>query len=100
MAEQRPKTWTPLHGQYAMTLDAPEADVELQIDAKHVGNESRFINDFRGVAPRPNVAFVTTADVTKGLWVDVQVIEPISAGDEIVVDYGDSFSRLQRTRHG
>ena len=85
-------TREPALGQYGITLDMEELGDALLVDAKHVGNESRFINDYRGIAPKPNVAFITRHDVSKGLWVDVQVIELISEGDEILGDYGPEFA--------
>ena len=79
------------------------------LDAKDVGNECRFINDFRGIATECNVEFRTVADPTVGIWVDVIVKRPIAAGEEILVDYDDAGDRAslqsqhkgpQRTRRG
>ena len=83
------------HGQYAIALDTSKGfgrPVSLELDARNVGNETRFINDYRGVAPQPNVRFSTTCLPGRGVWVQVSVIATIQPGDEILVDYGASFS--------
>ena len=52
----------------------------IEIDAKFVGNESRFINDYRGISPKPNVEFCTKADAQKGIWVTVKSPLTYAAG--------------------
>ena len=82
------------HGQFAIELDTSKGfgcPVPLELDAKYVGNEARFINDYRGVASHPNVAFTTRAVPGRGVWVQVSVIAAIHPGDEILVDYGADF---------
>ena len=67
----------------------------IEIDAKFVGNESRYINDYRGVAPQPNVEFCTKADAQKGIWVAIKVAADICCGEEILVNYGEEFTEFQ-----
>ena len=88
------RTVRPTMGQYAIHLDLAEGlsySLELELDAKDIGNEARFINDFRGVAARPNVLFKTVSHPGHGIWVDVFVVAAIGVGDEILVDYGHAF---------
>lgn len=63
---------------------------DLNIDAGKMGNEARFINDFRGVAPRPNVYFETYYDpTTDQLRAGVFSMQhPIAPGEELVTTYG------------
>lgn len=82
-------------GQFAISLDIAQSMGTarcIELDAKFVGNESRFINDYRGIAPRPNVEFCTKACARKGLWVDVKAAVDICDGDELLVNYGDEFT--------
>lgn len=78
-------------GRYDIDLDTTDglnsAQRGLSLDALHVGNESRLINDFRGIATENNVRFKTCANPSKGIWVDVVVTRLISKGDEILADY-------------
>ncbi|KXS16389.1 hypothetical protein M427DRAFT_31128 [Gonapodya prolifera JEL478] len=41
-------------------------EYEVCIDAERAGNEARFVNDFRGVAPKPNAQFRDYVDSTTG----------------------------------
>ncbi len=66
--------------------------LRLDVDAEHFGNETRFINDFCGVTPSPNVAFsVYRHHATGELAVGVTAIAAIPCGAELTVDYGQSF---------
>ncbi|KAI8823538.1 uncharacterized protein EV422DRAFT_359422 [Fimicolochytrium jonesii] len=65
----------------------------LSVDASIRGNEGRFINDWHGIASRPNAAFdtyrdVETGQVRVGAFSLNRTIEP---GEEIVVPYGAEF---------
>ncbi|EGF83413.1 hypothetical protein BATDEDRAFT_22093 [Batrachochytrium dendrobatidis JAM81] len=65
----------------------------LSIDAAVAGNEARFINDFRRVNERPNVAFDVyrdrlTGECRVGVFTLNQIIQ---AGQELLVTYGKSF---------
>ncbi|TPX53769.1 hypothetical protein PhCBS80983_g06169 [Powellomyces hirtus] len=65
----------------------------LSVDAAQAGNEGRFINDFRGVAAKPNVEFETyrdakTGEVKMGVWVGGKEIRK---GEELCVSYGKGF---------
>jgi hypothetical protein len=81
----------------------------LSIDSEKIGNESRFINDFRGIAVRPNAQFVmeynsnnnstkSTDDnglrhvplLPSGMAVFV-MSQTIKRGTEITVTYGKGY---------
>jgi hypothetical protein len=87
-------------GQYAITLDTSRGfgrPVALELDARDVGNESRFINDYRGTSadPAPNVRFTTSCVAGRGVWVQISVVAPIQADDEVLVDYGEDFWKFR-----
>lgn len=86
----------------------PESDYDLSldrelgvgVDARWMGNEARFINDYRGVASRlkagkgsPNVSFSERiVDGTGERRVCVVVgKEKVKRGDELCVSYGKGF---------
>ena len=51
--------------------------IRFDVDAANYGNETRFINDYHGVAPQPNVAFVLyyapgTGELAVGVVTQVQ----------------------------
>ena len=59
------------------------------VDAEHMGNELRMINDYRGVpgATGPNCKFSRTA--IRGFRAALIVaIRPIAVGEELLLDYG------------
>lgn len=95
------------HSDYDLNLDG---DLGLSVDAGSSGNESRFVNDYRGIAERPNVEFVDCmieVPCTKragGLkWerrVGICVLSAgkagkrkkgVMEGEEILVTYGKGF---------
>ncbi|KAI9736559.1 MAG: hypothetical protein M1818_006070 [Claussenomyces sp. TS43310] len=93
---------------YDLALDR---DAGLAIDAARAGNEARFINDYRGVAPRPNAEFRDAWDPARRLrGVAVCVLPPVQAsngkakpkskgiakGEEILVSYGRGFWSARR----
>ena len=79
--------------------DRPDSDYDLSlyraegvsvgVDASRTGNEARFINDFRGVKPKPNVVFqeyrTPDGELRMAVW---SSMDPIKKGDEILVSYG------------
>jgi hypothetical protein len=62
------------------------------MDAAIMGNEARFVNDYRGVRPKPNAQFADRwsvgGDLRMGIW---SLSEGIRKGDEIVVSYGKAW---------
>lgn len=64
----------------------------LSIDAERAGNEGRFVNDYRGVAPRPNAEFDLSMRKDSGaVHMSIWAIQSISKGEEILVSYGKGF---------
>lgn len=85
------------HSDYDLSLDRY---VGLGIDADRMGNEARFINDYRGVRERPNAEFremwVPTrgaGERAMGVWVlgGKGREKGIRKGEEICVSYGRGF---------
>ena len=64
-----------------------------------MGNEARFINDYRGISSKPNSIFLDgwtlTGELKMSIW---STNEEIRKGDEILVSYGKSWwrSRIER----
>ena len=64
----------------------------IGVDASSMGNEARFVNDYRGIRPKPNAEFVdrrtTSGDLRMGV---LSLAEGIRRGDEVVVSYGKGW---------
>ncbi|PSR80750.1 hypothetical protein PHLCEN_2v6666 [Hermanssonia centrifuga] len=77
---------------YDLSLCHHEDGSNVGIDASKMGNEARFINDFRGVASRPNALFeecrTAAGELRMSVWSGPQGIKK---GDEILVSYGKGF---------
>ena len=59
-----------------------------------LGNEARFLNDFHGhpTATAPNCQFWPYYDGTTGeRRMGIKTIQPVSAGQELLVDYGGKY---------
>lgn len=90
--------------------DRPESDYDLSllrlqeglsvgVDASKMGNEARFINDFRGVLGRPNAQFQEGRDDRGTLCMSVwSGNEGIKKGEEILVSYGKGFWKARQDR--
>ncbi|KAF8311238.1 hypothetical protein DL93DRAFT_2083421 [Clavulina sp. PMI_390] len=74
--------------------------VNVGVDASAMGNEARFINDYRGTgAERPNAFFKDVRDKQGVLHMTIWTgKEPISKGKEILVSYGKGWwnARLEQ----
>ena len=68
---------------------------ELALDANTVGNEARFVNDYRNTGRRANVEFRLRRDrrgeLRQGIFVCAK--EGVCAGDELLISYGKSYWR-------
>ena len=82
---------------YDLSLDR---ELGLGIDADKRGNEARFINDYRGIAEKPNAEFKEIWDERRkergmGVWVLNEGKsgkgKGIRKGEEILVSYGRGF---------
>jgi hypothetical protein len=90
---------------YDLSLDS---SLGIGIDATKLGNEARFINDYRGIAERPNAEF-------RDVWVRVsREVERrvgvfvlggkgrekgIKKGQEILVSYGKGFWNARKSEN-
>ncbi|SNX86309.1 uncharacterized protein MEPE_05018 [Melanopsichium pennsylvanicum] len=67
----------------------------LYLDSRYWGNESRFVNDYRGIAQRPNVEFRSfiqhSEDGEERFQMGLFSIKPIRKAQELVINYGKSF---------
>ncbi|KAK3262191.1 hypothetical protein CYMTET_28938 [Cymbomonas tetramitiformis] len=69
-----------------------EGGVYIHVDALRVGNELRFVNDYRNVAPEPNVEFRKELHPDTGeLVITAHTLRQVVPGEEILADYGDKF---------
>ncbi|PBP18165.1 SET domain-containing protein [Diplocarpon rosae] len=82
---------------YDLSLDR---EAGIGIDAEKRGAEARFINDYRGVAEKPNAEFREIWDVGRkergmGVWVlpggQAGKGKGVRKGEEILVSYGRGF---------
>jgi len=84
--------------------DRPDSDYDLSlyrsqevnvgVDASVMGNEARFINDFRGIRDRPNAVFVEgrspLGELRMSVWSGK---DGVDKGEEILVSYGKGWWR-------
>jgi hypothetical protein len=91
------KTDSHSNSDYDLSLDR---DHGIGIDADKGGNEARFINDYRGIAEKPNAEFKEIWDARKkergmGVWVLPEGKsgkgKGVRKGEEILVSYGRGF---------
>ncbi|CAK4250006.1 unnamed protein product [Aphanomyces euteiches] len=89
-------------GRVHLQSDFPDSDYAVtyygnySIDATYAGNEARFINDYRNIATRPNVAFDTYRDADGMIQVGVWSLNvSIAPGEEILGNYGRAFWRAR-----
>jgi hypothetical protein len=77
---------------YDLSLYRTQDGVNVGVDAKVMGNEARFINDFRGVRSKPNAKFVdgVSRELRMSVWSAEEVVKK---GEEILVSYGKSWWR-------
>jgi SET domain-containing protein len=82
---------------YDLSLYRSQDGVNVGIDASTMGNEARFINDYRGVRDKPNAAFAdgrtASGELRMSVWSGGQAIKK---GDEILVSYGKGWWRARQ----
>lgn len=76
---------------YDLSLYRTQDGINVGIDASKMGNESRFINDYRGIRDKPNAEFVEHRTVGGELRMSIWSRVDIERGQEIVVSYGKSW---------
>jgi len=77
---------------YDLSLFRTQEGISIGVDAQKMGNEARFINDYRGVAAKPNAIFeeVRTEDGELRMGIRSGTAE-IKKGEEILVSYGKGW---------
>ncbi|KAI0757305.1 hypothetical protein C8Q80DRAFT_1215972 [Daedaleopsis nitida] len=82
---------------YDLSLYRTPDHVSVGVDAQAAGNEARFVNDYRGVKPRPNALFqerkTDTGELRMSVW---SGSESIKKGDELLVSYGKSWWKARQ----
>ncbi|KAF9036502.1 SET domain protein [Hymenopellis radicata] len=78
---------------YDLSLHRFQDGMSVGIDASKMGNEARFINDFRGVKQKPNAIFVDGRDINGELRMSIWSNSTLKRGEEILVSYGRSWWR-------
>ncbi len=82
----------PLCASLAIDLTARACEqVTYDIDAAKCGNESRFINDYRGTGAAPNIVFVPYRLLGGTVRIAVRTCRPVAAGEELLADYGEEY---------
>lgn len=71
--------------------------INVGIDASNMGNEARFVNDYRGIRDKPNAIFEERKSEAGGLFMSIWTSDTIKKGDEIVVSYGKCWWRARVT---
>lgn len=88
------------HSDYDLSLHRFPDGTNVGIDASLMGNEARFVNDYRGISNRANAVFLdrrTQSGALKmGVWSST---EEIRKGEEILVSYGKSWWRCRIENH-
>jgi hypothetical protein len=74
----------------------PDGSVSVGVDASAMGNEGRFVNDYRGIRIKPNAQFgerrCDNGELRMSIWTGSEVIKK---GEEIVVSVdGSQYTRL------
>lgn len=77
---------------YDLSLMKTNDGVNVGIDAQYMGNEARCINDYRGVAERPNALFKQVrsdkGELRMSVWSGPK---GVAKNDEILVSYGKGW---------
>ncbi|KAI6005139.1 SET domain protein [Pisolithus orientalis] len=90
-----------LDSNYDLSLHRSQDGVNVGVDASKMGNEARFVNDYRGIRCKPNAIFVeyrtAMGELRMSVW---SSSDHIQKGDEILVSYGKSWWRFRGDQHG
>ncbi|TFK57494.1 hypothetical protein OE88DRAFT_1651236 [Heliocybe sulcata] len=69
-----------------------DGNVNIGIDACKMGNEARFINDYRGIRSKPNAVFqerrADSGELRMSVWTSSL---PLKKNEEILVSYGKGW---------
>lgn len=79
---------------YDLSLFRSEDGDNVGVDASVMGNEARFVNDYRGIRSKPNAVFVESRTLQGELRMSIwSSKDPVQKGDEILVSYGKNWWR-------
>ncbi|RDB28434.1 hypothetical protein Hypma_015223 [Hypsizygus marmoreus] len=80
------------HSDYDLSLYRFQNGINVGIDASAMGNEARFINDYRGIMDKPNAIFSDVRTPSGGMRMSIWSAGlEIKKGEEIVVSYGKGW---------
>ncbi|KAG1755014.1 uncharacterized protein EDB91DRAFT_1096792 [Suillus paluster] len=81
---------------YDLSLFRSQDGDNIGVDASIMGNEARFVNDYRGIRGKPNAVFVESrtsrGELQMSIWSSK---DSIQKGDEILVSYGKCWWRTR-----
>ena len=81
---------------YDLSLCRLPGSVNVGVDASVMGNHARFVNDFRGIAIKPNALFVDTKTASGEIRISIwSSNREIKKGEEILVSYGKTWWRFR-----
>ncbi|KAF8078283.1 hypothetical protein FPV67DRAFT_1557639 [Lyophyllum atratum] len=85
---------------YDLSLHRNHEGVNVGIDASRMGNEARFINDYRGIMVKPNAIFSDLKTSSGEMRMSIRSSgQEIKKGEEILVSYGKAWWRARETNH-
>ncbi|EPS99095.1 hypothetical protein FOMPIDRAFT_1124889 [Fomitopsis schrenkii] len=77
---------------YDLSLYREASGLSVGIDSQLMGNEARFVNDYRGIKSKPNAVFeerrTEAGELRMSVWSGSDLIKK---GDEILVSYGKGW---------
>lgn len=75
----------------------PDGLISIGVDASAMGNEGRFVNDYRGIRARPNAQFeerrTEIGELRMSIWT---CSEAIKKGEEILVSAKCEYTSVHR----
>lgn len=81
---------------YDLSLLRSQGGINVGVDASRMGNEGRFVNDYRRVKARPNAVFkegrTPSGELRVSIW---SASSKLRKGDEILVSYGKAWWRAR-----
>ncbi|KIK71337.1 hypothetical protein GYMLUDRAFT_33487 [Collybiopsis luxurians FD-317 M1] len=81
-----------LESDYDLSLHRFLSGESVGIDASRIGNEARFINDYRGIRGKANAVFIDYRNENGELRMGIFASgDDIKKGEELVVSYGKGF---------
>ncbi|KIM29096.1 hypothetical protein M408DRAFT_68691 [Serendipita vermifera MAFF 305830] len=83
---------------YDLSLIKTSDGINIGVDAQFQGNEARCLNDYRGIAERPNAVFkegrTERGELRMSVWTGSKAV---IKGQELLVSYGKGWWSARRT---